>query len=62
MLYPDAKLSNADWTKKTWDLVDIQNIKSLREYLRKNKISIEHFKELPVYKFNVNKLPWLKEL
>ena len=60
-VYLDEDLDNADWTKRTWDL-DIDNIDDLKAYLKRNNTSITSFKLLPVYKMNVDKIPWLKEL
>jgi hypothetical protein len=55
----DADIENADWTKRTWDLPEG---KEFEEYLKRTNQSIEEFKKLPVYRFNVDKLPWLKKL
>ena len=58
----DGSLDNADWTKQVWDLVGIDDIDKLRAYLKANKMSPAQFKRLPVYRFNVKKMPWLREL
>lgn len=58
----DADVYNADWPKRTWDLLDIDSVEKLRAYLESRKISVESFKKLPIYIWNVEKLPWLKEL
>ena len=58
----DKNLLNADWTKQTWDLLDISSKEDLLEYLERKNISVEHFKELPIYKFNNEKIEWLKYL
>lgn len=60
-LFPDRDLMNADWTKQTWDL-PVDNVEDLRRYLRAQGTSVKHFKTLPVYKLNVDKLDWLTEL
>lgn len=57
----DEDPNNADWTKRTWDL-PCNDIESLRKFLKGMGMSAEHFKKLPVYRFNVDKLPWLREL
>jgi hypothetical protein len=54
MLNLDADSMNADWTKQTWDL-PATNAKELRAYLKASGQTVEHFKQLPVYKFNVGK-------
>jgi hypothetical protein len=63
MLNLDADPMNADWTKQTWDL-PYTDAKSLREYLKASGQTVEHFKQLPVYRLNVKKpgMEWLKEL
>jgi hypothetical protein len=59
----DADPMNADWTKKSWDL-PYHDVDGLRAYLKASNISVEHFKELPVYRMNVDKpgLGWLRDL
>lgn len=54
---------NDDWTKQTWDL-GIDNVKDLREWLEGSHSTVEHFKTLPVYRWNVDKpgMEWLKDL
>lgn len=61
LLYPDADLANADWTKRTWDL-PAQNLEELRRWLAAHGISVAQFKQQPVYRYNVGKLPWLRQL
>lgn len=56
----DEHLHNADWTKSTWDLLDVNSKKALTEYLKKSGMTLAHFKKLPIYQFNKNKIPWLK--
>jgi hypothetical protein len=58
----DAVPSNADWPKGAWDLIGIDSVESLRQYLERNGETVEHFKTLPVYKANVDKVPWLNDL
>ena len=60
-IYPDADSMNADWPKRTWDL-PFNNAADLRAWLEARGMTVEHFKTLPVYRFNVGKLEWLKEL
>jgi hypothetical protein len=62
MINLDANLHNADWTKKTWDRLDIDSEEKLLQYLKRRKMSIEDFKKLPIYKFNRNKMEWLNDL
>jgi len=57
----DADPMNADWTKQTWDL-SVDNVEDLRKMLKALGIPVREFKQLPVYKLNVEKLEWLKDL
>jgi hypothetical protein len=57
----DADLNNADWTKRTWDL-PVKSADELRRYLKSSGRTVDEFKQLPVYRYNVKKLPWLREL
>lgn len=47
-LYPDAKTSNADWLKRTWDLPPYKS-KEFMSLLKKMDMTLEHFRTLPVY-------------
>lgn len=58
----DADLSNADWTKGTWDLTGIDSVEKLRDMLAQRGESVAAFKKRPVYRMNLKKQPWLKEL
>ena len=58
----DANIENADWTKTTWDLIGIDSPEKLRAYLSVSGDTVEAFKKRPIYTFNVDKIPWLKEL
>lgn len=58
----DAELHNADWTKKTWDLLGIDSKKELLEHLKESGLSLTQFKKLPVYQFNKDKIKFLKDL
>ncbi len=58
----DAGSHNADWTKRTWDLLDIDSKEKLLRHLERAGMTVEQFKSLPVYKFNKDKLDFLKEL
>mgnify|MGYP001612888692 FL=1 len=62
MINIDADINNADWSKQTWDLLNISNKQELLEYLEKTNKSLEDFKKLPAYKFNVDKIDWLREI
>lgn len=59
----DEDLDNADWTKGTWDL-PYKDVESLRAFLKRSGMSVEHFKTLPIYRFNVRKknYRWLRSL
>lgn len=61
MLNIDAQTMNADWTKQSWDL-PCETLHELRVYLAETNTTVEHFKTLPVYILNVEKLPWLADL
>jgi len=48
VLYPDADMRNADWTKKTWDLPHYKS-----DEFNKAVKDLEHFKTMPVYRWAV---------
>lgn len=61
----DENLDNADWTKRgSWDLIGIDSVEKLRDYLKRTGSSVEAFKRLPVYRWHVDdpEMGWLKEL
>jgi len=58
----DVSMENADWIKMSWDLPRIQDADTLREFLRTRGISISDFKQLPIYRNNVKRLKWLRDL
>jgi hypothetical protein len=58
----DADLRNADWTKQSWDLTGIHSVEALRAYLKSQGMSVAAFKHLPVYRLNLRREPWLKDL
>ena len=58
----DADSRNADWTKRTWDLLHIDTKEKLLRHLESSGMTVEQFKKLPVYKFNKDKLDFLKDL
>jgi len=60
-LMPDQQLHNADWTKQSWDL-PWRNVEDARAALEARGMSVAHFKTLPVYRLNVDRVPWLREL
>lgn len=62
MIDADADLTNADWPKQTFDFPGITNVDETRRYLEATGTTIEAFKKRPVYKLNVDKIPWLREL
>jgi hypothetical protein len=61
---PDINLMNADWPKRTWDLLHITNVEEMRRYLKAKRKSIEDFKKLPVYWWAIQNdhPPWMKDL
>jgi hypothetical protein len=58
----DGRLENADWIKMYWDLPWIQDADTLRGFLRDRGISIDNFKKLPIYRNNIKRLRWLRDL
>jgi hypothetical protein len=50
----DADLSNADWTKQSWDLPRYGS-KKFEEYLKQSGMTLEEFQKLPVYQHYFNK-------
>jgi hypothetical protein len=58
----DGNLVNSDWSKTTWDMLDISNEKELEEFLSKNGLTLNSFKKLPIYQFNKDKVPFLKKI
>jgi hypothetical protein len=61
-LEADADLANADWPKRSFDFPGITNADEMRRYLQATGTTIEAFKKRPVYKLNVDKIAWLREL
>jgi len=59
---PDYTIEGADWTKKSFDFPGIDSAEKLRRFIEASGDTVEHFKTLPVYKLNVDKIPWLREL
>lgn len=59
---PDTHLANADWTKISWNLADVDSLAALLKYLKRAGFSIDQFKQLPIYGFNVRKLGFLKQI
>lgn len=55
----DSLLSNADWSKRTWDL-PIQNAQDLTAWLARHNMTFAQFQHLPVYTLNVGAMPWLQ--
>jgi len=52
MINIDEILNNADWTKRTWDLPKYKS-KEFMKLLKFNKMTLEHFRTLSVYKWNI---------
>jgi len=48
----DANPDNADWTKKSWDLPKYKS-KEFMEWLKFTGMTLEEFRKLPVYKWNL---------
>ena len=48
----DAQPHNADWTKHKWSLPPY-NSKEFMDYLKSAGMTIEEFRQLPIYKFAV---------
>ena len=48
----DENLENADWSKKSWDLPEYKSEEFYR-LLKFMNMSLEQFKKLPVYKWNL---------
>ena len=48
----DANLENADWSKRTWDLPEYKSDEFM-DWLRFSGMTLEQFKKLPVYKWNL---------
>ena len=48
----DADLSNADWTKQSWDLPKYKS-KEFMDWLKFSGMTLAQFKTLPVYKLAV---------
>jgi hypothetical protein len=49
----DSDPYNADWTKRTWDLPPYKS-KEFMLLLTSWKMTIDHFRRLPVYKFAID--------
>ncbi|WP_052887640.1 hypothetical protein [Thermogemmatispora carboxidivorans] len=60
LFFPDADLDNADWAKRTWDL-GLNSPEELDAYLRGLGMSAQDFARLPVCRWNVSKIPWLRD-
>lgn len=52
---------NADWPKRVWDFSDVDSSEALDAWLESIHDTPEHFVTLPVFRYNVGKLPWLAE-
>jgi len=50
----DAIFQNADWTKRTWDLPPYKS-REFMDHLNFCKMTLDQFRDLPVYKFAVEK-------
>jgi hypothetical protein len=61
LLRPDGDLANADWIKQSWEL-PFEDADALRAFLRSRGTTVRAFKALPVYRNNLDKHPWLRDL
>ena len=50
----DANLNDADWTKQSWDLPEYGS-KEFDNFLKESGMTLDHFKQLPVYKWAVER-------
>jgi hypothetical protein len=50
----DEDLENADWTKMKWNLPEYKS-EAFFKVLKSMHITLEHFKTLPVYKWNLRR-------
>jgi hypothetical protein len=57
----DDDLDNADWTKQASDVM-AESPEELRAMLASIGMTVEQFKALPVYRRNVDRIPWLKTI
>jgi hypothetical protein len=48
----DENIENADWSKRSWDLPEYKSEEFYR-LLKFMNMSLEQFKKLPVYKWNL---------
>jgi hypothetical protein len=48
----DSVLTNADWTKQSWDLPEYKS-KEFMDWLKSTGMTLDAFKKLPVYKINL---------
>jgi len=59
---PDANPDDADWPKRSFDFPGVTNAEQMRNLIIAGGNTIEEFKTFPVYKWNVDKIPWLKDI
>lgn len=60
VIHADDEIENADWTKTAWDLPTDKA--GLLTFLKASGVSVAEFKTWPVYRWNVDKMAWLKDL
>jgi len=58
----DADDDNADWAKRSWDLPHDNAAWLAGDITGPWGMTIERFMASPVYRHNVDKIPWLREL
>ena len=56
MINIDKNIEDADWTKRTWDLHNVKTKTQLLRLLKLFDISLDHFKTLPIYKHNKQRI------
>jgi hypothetical protein len=56
---PDG--ADASLTQMAW-LLKVKDVASLRHELARRGIRVEQFKQLPAYRENLERMPWLAEL
>ncbi len=45
----DGELGNADWTKGSWDILDVETEEELKLFLEQRGTTLAQFKKLPAY-------------
>ncbi len=53
-------LENEDWPKRTWDLPTDRA--EFLAFLKASRTSVAEFKTWPIYRWHVDRIPWLRDL